>query len=120
MNMKCVTLATLLVIVGAGTAVPAQESYPELGREQEMRLAMSAGPLTVSAAAKDVPSSVGGTDQFAFYEISGDIVLTAEGSTLRVPYLLVPRAQAKVSAELRIDKRFSSLTAPEVAAVEDH
>lgn len=53
--------------------------------------------LTVAAAAKDVPSSVGGADQFAFYEISGDIVLTAPDSTLRVPYLLVPRSSSTVS-----------------------
>ena len=53
--------------------------------------------LTVGAAAKDVPSSVGGDDQFAFSEISGDIVLTAPGSTLRVPYLLVPRSSSTVS-----------------------
>lgn len=53
--------------------------------------------LTVAAAAKDVPSSVGGDDQFAFSEISGDIVLTAADSTLRVPYLLVPRSTSTVS-----------------------
>ena len=56
--------------------------------------------LTVAAAAKDVPSSVGGPDQFAFYEVSGDIVLTAEGSTLRVPYLLVPRSNSTVSSKV--------------------
>jgi hypothetical protein len=49
--------------------------------------------LIVAAAAKDVPSSVGADDQFAFSEISGDIVLTSADSTLRVPYLLVPRRQ---------------------------
>lgn len=54
--------------------------------------------LTVTAAAKDVPSSVGADDQFAFYEISGDIVLTAKDSTLRVPYLLVPRSNSTVSS----------------------
>ncbi|BDV29835.1 S8 family peptidase [Microbacterium terricola] len=53
--------------------------------------------VTVSAAAKDVPTSLG-DDQFSFYEISGDIVLTASGSTLRVPYLLVPRSNSKVTA----------------------
>ncbi len=53
--------------------------------------------LTVAASAKDVPSSVGGADQFAFSEISGDIVLTAPNSTLRVPYLLVPRSTSTVS-----------------------
>ncbi len=53
--------------------------------------------VTVSAAAKNVPTSLG-EDQFSFYEISGDVVLTAKGSTLRVPYLLVPRSNSKVSA----------------------
>ncbi len=53
--------------------------------------------LAVTAAAKTVPSSVGADDQFAFYEISGDIVLTAKDSTLRVPYLLVPRSNSTVS-----------------------
>jgi subtilisin family serine protease len=54
--------------------------------------------LTVGAAAKDVPSSVGGADQFAYYEISGDITLTSADSTLRVPYLLVPRSSSTVSS----------------------
>lgn len=54
--------------------------------------------LTVTAAAKDVPSSTAGDDQFSFYEISGDIVLTAQDSTLRVPYLLVPRSNSTVSS----------------------
>lgn len=54
--------------------------------------------LTLAAAANQVPSSVGGADQFAFYEISGDIVLTSADSTLRVPYLLVPRSNSTVKA----------------------
>ncbi|MFT3798239.1 S8 family serine peptidase [Microbacterium sp.] len=54
--------------------------------------------LTVFAAAKDVPGSLAGDDQFSFYEISGDIVLTAPDSTLRVPYLLVPRSNSTVAA----------------------
>ncbi|GAA1645520.1 S8 family peptidase [Microbacterium flavum] len=52
--------------------------------------------LTVGAAARDVPGSVG-DDQFAFHEISGDITLTSVDSTLRVPYLLVPRSTSTVS-----------------------
>lgn len=56
--------------------------------------------LIVAAAAKDVPSSVGAADQFAFSEISGDIVLSAADSTLRVPYLLVPRANSTVKATM--------------------
>lgn len=56
--------------------------------------------LIVAAAAKDVPSSVGADDQFAFSEISGDIVLTSPDSALRVPYLLVPRADSTVRATM--------------------
>lgn len=52
--------------------------------------------VTVLAAAKDIPTSVVDTDPFALYEISGDVVLTASGSTLRVPYLLVPRSNSTV------------------------
>jgi subtilisin family serine protease len=53
--------------------------------------------VAVAAAAKDVPTSVLSDDQFAFYEISGDVVLTSSDATLRVPYLLVPRSNSKVS-----------------------
>jgi subtilisin family serine protease len=52
----------------------------------------------VAAAAKDIPTSVLSDDQFAFYEISGDVVLTSTDQQLRVPYLLVPRSNSKVSA----------------------
>ncbi|MCT9818946.1 S8 family serine peptidase [Microbacterium sp. W1N] len=53
--------------------------------------------VTVAGAAKDVPGSLAGDDQFSFYEISGDVVLTSSESTLRVPYLLVPRSNSKVT-----------------------
>lgn len=54
--------------------------------------------VTVAAAAKDVPTSIAGDDQFSFYEISGDVVLTSSDTELRVPYLLVPRSNSKVTA----------------------
>lgn len=54
--------------------------------------------VTVAALARDIPTSNAGDDQFSFYEISGDIVLTAADSTLRVPYLLVPRSNSTVTA----------------------
>ncbi|MBN9224389.1 MAG: peptidase S8 and S53 subtilisin kexin sedolisin [Microbacterium sp. SCN 70-27] len=54
--------------------------------------------LSVTASAKDIPTSVVAGDQFTFYEISGDITLTAKDSTLRVPYLLVPRSTSTVSS----------------------
>ncbi|RLK47894.1 S8 family peptidase [Microbacterium telephonicum] len=53
--------------------------------------------VTVAAAAKDVPGSLSADDQFSFSEISGDVVLTSADSTLRVPYLLVPRSNSKVT-----------------------
>ena len=40
-----------------------------------------------------------GDDQFAFNQVSGNVVLTSGQDVLRVPYLLVPRARAKVSAQ---------------------
>ncbi len=54
--------------------------------------------VTATAAAKDIPGSLAGDDQYSFWEISGDVVLTAADSTLRVPYLLVPRSNSTVSA----------------------
>lgn len=54
--------------------------------------------VTAIAPASAVPTSIAGTDQYSFYEISGDVVLTAADSTLRVPYLLVPRSNSTVAA----------------------
>ena len=68
--------------------------------------------VTVAASAKDVPSSLAGDDQYSFYEISGDVVFTAQGSTLRVPYLLVPRSNSKVTVS-------GSLKAPKVSNTKD-
>jgi subtilisin family serine protease len=52
--------------------------------------------VTLAASAANVPSStVGG---FAMYQFSGDVVLTSGSSTLRVPYLLVPRSTSQVAA----------------------
>ncbi|MFT4220691.1 MAG: S8 family serine peptidase [Microbacterium sp.] len=53
--------------------------------------------VAVGARASVVPSSIG-DDEFAFHEFSGDVVLTAKGSTLRVPYLMVPRSTTRVSS----------------------
>ena len=55
--------------------------------------------VAVAAPASSVPSSTADpADPFNYYEISGDVVLTSDGSTLRVPYLLVPRADSRISA----------------------
>lgn len=57
--------------------------------------------VTIAAAANAVGSSIGGDDQFAFSEFSGDVVLTSGDSALRVPYLLVPRSNSTVKAASR-------------------
>lgn len=58
--------------------------------------------VTLVASASSVGSSIANPDdQFNFYEISGQVVLTAaDKSVLRVPYLLVPRASSKLTASL--------------------
>jgi subtilisin family serine protease len=57
--------------------------------------------VKLSAAADSVGSSSVEGDPFALYEFSGDIVLTSDSSTLRVPYLLVPRADSQVESSTR-------------------
>ncbi|MDY0910483.1 S8 family peptidase [Microbacterium sp. CFBP9034] len=52
----------------------------------------------LTAAAGAVGSSSVAGDPFALYEFSGDVVLTSDSSTLRVPYLLVPRSDSRVAS----------------------
>lgn len=52
--------------------------------------------VTLKAPASKVGSSLDG--EFGFYQISGNVVLDSGKDTLRVPYLMVPRAQASVAA----------------------
>ncbi|MGC3994829.1 MAG: S8 family serine peptidase [Propionicimonas sp.] len=52
--------------------------------------------VVLKADARALGSS-SGDDQFAFHQVSGDIVLTSSTGVLQVPYLLVPRAQARVT-----------------------
>ena len=61
--------------------------------------------VTLTAPAAAVGSS--GVGGFAFYEFSGDVVLTSSADTLRVPYLLVPRSTTDVSAvgDLKVTKK---------------
>ena len=52
--------------------------------------------ITLKASVSAVGSSIGGDDQFNLKEVSGSIVATSASGVLRVPYLLVPRAQSNV------------------------
>ena len=65
--------------------------------------------VTLSTSASTVGTSLGSDDQFSFRQISGDVVLTSASGELRVPYLLVPRAQAKVKAGLGGQTNIASL-----------
>lgn len=58
--------------------------------------------VTLSAQASAIGSSIANPDdQFNFYEVSGEVLLSAnDGSKLRVPYLLVPRASTKLTASI--------------------
>lgn len=55
-------------------------------------------PVTLVVPAGSIGTSLGSDDQFSFRQVAGDVVLTSPSGVLRVPYLLVPRAQARVSA----------------------
>jgi subtilisin family serine protease len=61
--------------------------------------------VTLDAPAGAVGSS--GAGGFAFSEFSGDVVFTSASDTLRVPYLLVPRATTDVSTSghLKVTKK---------------
>ena len=54
--------------------------------------------VQLSVARGTVPG-VDPNDEFSFYQVSGDVVFTSTSSTLRVPYLLVPRETSRVSAQ---------------------
>ncbi|MFZ1412450.1 MAG: S8 family serine peptidase [Micropruina sp.] len=48
----------------------------------------------------DIPSSMNGDDQFRHHQVGGNVVLASSGGRLRVPYLLVPRAETRVTASV--------------------
>jgi minor extracellular serine protease Vpr len=67
--------------------------------------------MTLIAPADTIGTSLG-DDPFSLREVSGNVVLSASGAVLRVPYLLVPRAQAKVSGTLVRDRTVSTGVLP--------
>ena len=68
--------------------------------------------VTLKAKGSSVGSSIADPeDQFGFYEVSGNVKIATDGKgTLRVPYLLVPRAQAKVTASQKSVKSTAIVT----------
>ena len=83
---------------------PTSQSVPatiRLSRSTVVVPARSSRTVSVrlSVQARKVGSSLTDASPFALYEASGNITITSNGQgTLRVPYLMVPRAQAKVAA----------------------
>ena len=87
------------------SAAPSEQSADARVKFSHKKITVRAGGtakliVSVAASARDIPTSVLPDDQFAFYEISGDVVLTSADATLRVPYLIVPRSNSKVSATI--------------------
>ncbi len=56
------------------------------------------GQVTLNVTLNVTASTAGNAD--AFRHVSGNVVLTGGGNTLRVPYLLVPRPLSKVTSSL--------------------
>lgn len=56
--------------------------------------------VQLSMAAAAAGSSLDSNDPFTFREIAGSVVFTASTGTLRVPYLLVPRATTDLAATI--------------------
>lgn len=59
--------------------------------------------VTLRVAPASVLGSTAGSDQFSFWEASGNVTLTSGSTVLRVPYLLVPRSLSAIEADARFD-----------------
>lgn len=67
--------------------------------------------VTVTVDPNKVPPSDSGKTQWRFFEVSGNVVLTADSGVLRVPYLLVPRMLSEISASApKVSTSGSSVT----------
>ncbi len=77
------------------SAVASIQSRPATVSFGAGSVSVPAGGEATLSVTLTVPASTAG-DSAAFREVSGNVELTAEGISLRVPYLLVPRALSKV------------------------
>lgn len=80
---------------------PTADSRPATVKPRATKITVPAGrsetvDVRMTVQMGSVGTALDGTT-YAFHEVSGSIVLTGE-DTLRVPYLLVPRAQANVTS----------------------
>ena len=103
-------LKTITVTNHGDTAVTYKVSSAPSAQSEKAKISLNRtsvkvpakGKATVivglTAGASAVGSSSVAGDPYAQYEFSGDIVLTSDASTLRVPYLLVPRSDSRVAS----------------------
>jgi len=96
--MKRVVMTAVLLLIGVGTVRAQTPEYPQLAREAELRLAISAGPLAVSQNAdvyamgpKGFEKALSGTNGWAC------IVVRAAGDKRQLaPHCLNPQAVKSV------------------------
>jgi minor extracellular serine protease Vpr len=75
------------------------------GGERKVRVTLR---VAAAATGTTMPQFAG---DFRFFEASGNVTLTAGGTVLRVPYLLVPRSSSDIEASARFDADDTSTTA---------
>ncbi len=79
-------------------AQPSEQSQPAKVTFSTKSVTVKPGKTATFKVTLWADASKLGVTAEGFLQVSGDVVLTSGDSTLRVPYLLVPRAQAKVRA----------------------
>ena len=87
--------------VSAAASAQSLEANVTVSRSTVTVPAHGSAKVTVQlSVSPGVVPGVDPSDKFSFYQVSGDVVFTSNSSTLRVPYLLVPRETSRVSAQL--------------------
>ena len=112
-----------LTLVNKGTSSATYNlSYAPTTQSRPATVSFSPASVTVAAGGRatvnvtlNVPVATAGTvaagsGQHSFWEASGNVVLSGP-DTLRVPLLLVPRANSKIAANATINPRSGSTTA---------
>ncbi len=94
---------TITVVNDGASAVTLTPTFVPSNGSRSATIAFGAGSVTAPAHGQatlsvtlNVPAGTAGSDA-AFRHVSGNVVLTGGDNTLRVPYLLVPRALSKVT-----------------------
>jgi len=103
--VSCVALSALGAFAGGRSVLAQGPGYPELSREQELRLAMSAGPLSVSNKADVYLMGPSGFEK-AVAGANGWACLVVRSATQKsqlAPHCLNPQAEATVLPSLLLE-----------------